>query len=327
MNCRVISVLVMCGTALSAQTANPPAPLRAPQKQIDIGAAEAPLSDSERVDLDKAVRKHDYTGEKAVIDRATAEHPNSYELLVVAGRLAYLEKQPKNAAEAFQNADAIRTLSEQDRLTLALAYEFAGRPVESHGELVKLTKLAPKNAEYWYLLGRVDIKNRHLDDAVEDLSKTIRLDPNFLRAYEDLGQTQQDLGYEDQARKTFEEGAEVNRRQPTHWEWSPLDLGIMDLKANQLSEAEKLIREALQYNPRFAWGHYYMGQWCQKQNRDGEAIEEYKEAVVDDPRLRQSWLALAREFNRQGNKVEAERSLAVYKKLEDQENALRGRKN
>ena len=31
-----------------------------PPRQIDIGVADAPLSDTERVDLDAAVKKHDY---------------------------------------------------------------------------------------------------------------------------------------------------------------------------------------------------------------------------------------------------------------------------
>ena len=78
------------------------------QKQVDIGATEAPLSDQERVDLDQAVKKHNYAAEKAVIDRALGEHPDSYELLIMAGRLAYLEKQPKDAAAALARADKIK---------------------------------------------------------------------------------------------------------------------------------------------------------------------------------------------------------------------------
>lgn len=67
--------------------AAPPRP-----KPIDIGAREAPLSDAERADLDRAVTKHNYAAEKAVIDRAMTEHPDSFELLIMAGRLGYLEK-------------------------------------------------------------------------------------------------------------------------------------------------------------------------------------------------------------------------------------------
>jgi tetratricopeptide (TPR) repeat protein len=315
------AALVVFAITASAQTSGRP-----PQKQVDIGAADAPLSDAERVDLDKAVAAHDYAAEKAVIDKAAGGHPNSFELLVLAGRLAYLERQPKDAAEALEHADKIKALAEQDRMTLGLAYEFAGQPEKSRSEFMKLAMLAPKNAEYLYLLGRVDRENRRLEAAADDFARTIRLDPKFVRAYEDLGAIQEEQGHAKEARKTYETGAAVNRQLPVPWERSPLDLGVVLLRANEMKAAEELFREALRYSPRFGWGHYYLGQVFQKLQRDNDAIAEYKEAVVDDPRLRQAWSELGKEFNRQGNKVEAHRALAISRKLE-QQNASRGKVN
>ena len=322
-----VAALAIWSVCCDAETSAAPGPAGAPRKQIDIGAAEAPLSDTERTDLDKAVRKHDYSAEKAVIDKARGEHPDSFDLLVMWGRLAYLEKQPKDAVDALERADKIKALSEPDRMTLAIAYQFSAKPAQSRVELLKLVKLAPTNAEYLYLLGRMDRENQHIEDAMDDFTKAIRVDPNFVRAYEELGQAQEALGRLDEARRTYETGAAVNRRLSVHWEWSPLDLGVVLLQADDVAEAEKLFREALQYNPRFAWGHYYMGQLFHRQGRDNEAMGEYKAAVVDDPRLRQAWLALGRDLKRQGNDVEGDRALAIFKKLEDRENAVKGKKN
>jgi tetratricopeptide (TPR) repeat protein len=297
------------------------------QKQIDIGAAEAPLSDAERVDLDKAVGKHNYAAEKAVIDHALAEHPGSFELLVMAGRLEYLEKHPKDAADALAGADRIKPIGDTDRATLALALAFSDRIPQARAELLKLMKAAPQNAEYAFLLGRVDANGNHLEDAAAEFSKAIELDPAMVRAYESLGRAQENLGLVDEARKTYEAGALRNRRNKVHWEWSPLDLGVVLLKADELDEADKLFREALQYKPRFGWAHYYMGQLFQKRGQAAEAMSQYKAAVVDEPRLRQAWLALGRQFTRQDNKAEADRALQMFKRLESEDNARQGRKN
>src|ERR1039457_3565554 len=222
--CSVAALVIWAGRG-DAQPAGVPRPFGDPEKQIDIGAAAAPLSDAERTDLDKAVRKHDYGAEKAVIDRARAEHPESFDLLIVWGRLAYLEKQPKDAVDALERADKIKALSEPDRMTLALAYQFSEKPDQARAELMRLAKLAPTNALYPYLLGRLDRTNQRTEEAVDDFTRAIRIDPDFVRAYEELGQVQEAVGQEDEARKTYETGATINRRLRVPWEWSPLDLG------------------------------------------------------------------------------------------------------
>jgi tetratricopeptide (TPR) repeat protein len=297
------------------------------QKMIDIGAAEAPLTDAERVDLDKAVRKHDYAAEKAVIDRALAEHPDSFELLAMAGRLEYLERHAKDAADALAAADKIKPLTDTDRETLALALSFSDRSPQARAEFLKLIKANPRNAEYAYMLGRVDTNSKLEEDAAASFTKAIELDPTMVKAYEELGRAQETLGLVDEARKTYETGVQRNRANKTHWEWSPLDLGVVLLKADKLDQADQLFREALQYNPQFAWAHYYMGQLYQKRGKETEAMGEYKAAVVSDPRLRQAWLALGRQFTKEGNKAEADKALEIFKKLESDENARQAKKN
>ena len=40
-----------------------------------------------------------------------------------------------------------------------------------------------------------------------------------------------------------------------------------------------------------------------------------------------AWFALEREFRAQGNDAEADRALSILRKLEDQKNAVKGKKN
>jgi len=297
---------------------------QAPQpKAIDIGAREAQLSDSERTELAAAVGKHDYAAEKAVIDRAIAEHPGSRELQILLGRVAYLEKHPRDAVESLARADKIKPLSEEDRLTLALAAQFSDQPVSAHAALLKLIEDFPKKARYVYLLGRLDVYNKRLEDAVADFRRALELDPNMLRVYEDLGQAQEALDLIDEARKTYEAGAARNRLQPVRWEWSPLDLGVLLLKQGELDQAEKLFAEALQYNPHSGWAHYYLGQLDMKKGLREQSVTQYQQAVADTPKLRQAWLALGREYTRLGRKPEAAKCLATFKELEARENAYR----
>jgi tetratricopeptide (TPR) repeat protein len=102
---------------------------------------------------------------------------------------------------------------------------------------------------------------------------------------------------------------------------------VLLLKADETVEADNLFQEALEYNPHFGWAHFYRGQLLEKKSKDAEAMSEYKEAVAGDPNLRQAWLALGRQYTRQGNKAEADKALENFKRLESEENARRQRKN
>ena len=70
-----------------------------------------------------------------------------------------------------------------------------------------------------------------------------------------------------------------------------------------------------------------MGQLLEKKGRAADATNEYKVAVGNDPRLRQAWLALGRQFTRQGKQAEADRALKIFKQLETDDNARHGQKN
>jgi tetratricopeptide (TPR) repeat protein len=224
---------------------------------------------------------------------------------------------------ALEAARKLTTLVPADRLTLAIAYQATRKQREALGTISGLVKEFPLNSEYGLVLGQFDAEDKHLEEAVADFQNVLQMDPGLLRAYENLGQVQEDLGRTDDARKTYEAGVAKNRRNGARWERLPIDLGVLLLKAGDLDQAQNLFSEALQYNPRAGWAHYFMGQIDQKRDRRQDAITEYTAAVTDVPDLRQAWLALGREYTRAGQKEQAEKCLAIFRNLEARDTARR----
>ena len=284
-------------------------------------AKQAPLTDAEREELSRAVAARNYLAEKAVLDRAAAENPQSAEVQVLAGRVAFLSRQPKDAAEAFERAAKIKPLTADDRASLALAYEGIGMKKEALATVSRLTTDLPKNPEYWYLKGRIELHFKNNEAAIGDFRQAITVDPANVRAYLDLGTAQDALGHAEAARQSYEAAARLNRHSPSPFDTPPLRLGELLLKANELDAAEKLFDEALRYRPRSAWAHYDLAQLEIRRDKRDSALAEYRAAVVNDPTLRQAWLALGREYTRSGQKAEADKCLAMFKKLEDAQKA------
>src|SRR5579875_2634390 len=309
---RAVSCLALA-LALNAQTPAVPA------NQTDLTANNAPLSTAERDDLRKAVAAHNYVAEKAVLDKAAAENPQSAEVQILAARLAFIARQPNDAVKAFQAAEKIKPLSADDRASLALAYEGMGMKKEALATISKLVTEFPKNSEYAYLKGRLEIHYQNDEAAIANFQRAISIDPNNVRAYVDLGQAQEALGQPEEARKNYERAVARNRTSQSPSDTPPLRLGELLMKADELDAAEKLFNEALRYRPRSGWAHYDLAQLDTKREKRSDAIAEYRAAVVNDPTLRQAWLALGREYTRTGQKAEAEKCLAIFKKLEADE--------
>ena len=150
-------------------------------------------------------------------------------------------------------------LAEQDRMTLAIAYEFSEQPAESRTQILQLTELSPqkcpilvpawKSGQQEFPLcgccGRPP-EGHPVEPEIPARVPGSRTNPAVVRK---AGGRAQD----------YETAAAVNRQQANPWEWPPLDLATLEF-AEPLSSAEKLIQEAIKYQPRFARAHYYMGQ-------------------------------------------------------------------
>ena len=317
------AVLLAAQTQMPAASPKPPAQTQPPAPQprvLDIGADKAPLSVAARNELTNAVNVHDYSAERTVLEREITANPKSAELRLLLGRIAFLEHQPKDAADNLAKADQLQPLNETDRLTMALGYQLSSRYELARTEMEKLRKAEPKNAEYAILLARIEKLGKRDDDAVREYRRAIALDPETLKAYEELGRTLADKGGTDEARQTFEEGARRNRLRAVRSELPPMDLAMLLRRSDDLAGAEKMFRESIEYNPKFQDAHYQLGLVLKAQKKDGDAISEFQQAVKLQPRYALAWLALGQLLDAQGQTVEALDALTRYKKLADEGN-------
>ncbi len=284
--------------------------------QLDIGAENAPLTTDQRTALDAAVRAHNYSAEKKTLDAAIAEHPDSWQLLAMKGRIAFLEHQPVDAVEALEQTNRLKPLAESDQLTLALAYEFSGKLEQARARLAELAIASPKDARYAYLLARVERPLLRPADAERHYREALRLDPNLVRAWDDLAELYESTGHPDEARKAYESGVAANRKTGQRTEWPPLRMAVFLLSHDELNDAEKLLLEALQYNPRSALVHFQLGELRRKQGQADAAFAEFKEAVVDDPKLDVAWFAVGRELQQRGETEQAKRAFEIFRQLQ-----------
>ena len=300
-----------------AQSLNP--------KQDDSATSTAPgalsdlqLSAAQRRELETALNRHDYKRAETILVDEADRDPKSIrasKLLVTAAGIFFLDGQYLNAAIAWKKAEAIASLDDRSRFTLAMAYVKLNRREWARPELEKLAAGQPRNPLYLYWLARLDYDARNYTSAIDRLQKVIALDPNMMRAYDNLGLCYDYLGKFDEAVKSYNRAVELNRLQPKPSPWPHLDLAVSLISLNRLSEAEKNLREAIGYDPKLPQAHYQLGRVLEMQGQYDAAVQTLGQATALDPAYPEPHYLLGRIYHRLGNEPLSKAEIDRFQEL------------
>jgi tetratricopeptide (TPR) repeat protein len=277
--------------------------------------ARCDVAESRRKLIIEAITRHDYkTAEQALVDEIN-QKPSSPELLSIAAGVFFLDHDFWNSAIALKKADVLRPLSPADRFALCLSFIALNHGDWAKPELERLVKEHPEEPKYLYWLARIDYDDRRYLDSVFLLEEVIRLAPDNAKAYDNLGLSLEGSGRIDEALKRYAEAVRLNRQLSTPSPWPPLNQGTLLSRIGRNEDAERSLREALQYAPDLAQAHFRLGVLYDKEGHESEAIAELKQAVSLDRSYPDPLYALTRIYRHRGEERLAEQALAEFKRL------------
>ena len=274
-----------------------------------------PLEPAQRAAVQQAIKAHDYPRAETVLVEEINKNPKAPQLLTFLGSLFFLDGKYLNTAIAMKKAEAIAPLDDRNRFTLALSYIILNHGDWARPELEKLARANPREPLYSYWLGRLDYDAMQFKAAAANLRKALELDPNFMKAYDNLGLTYEALAQYDDAIRIYQQALGLNRRQLNPSPWPPLNLGTLLIKLGRLEEAETCMQESLRYEPRFPKAHFQMGLLLEKEKKDEEAIRELSRSAEYDPAYPEPHYLLGRIYQRLGDKAKADAEWQTFQKL------------
>jgi tetratricopeptide (TPR) repeat protein len=273
------------------------------------------LDPARRAELEKALVARDYKRAETILIGEIDRSPKSAELLTLAAGIFFLDGDYLNSAIAYKKAEAISPLDERSRFTLAMAYIKLNRSDWARAELKKLTAAVPRSPLYLYWLARLDYEAQRYDEAIAKLRTVIELDPQMMRAYDNLGLCYDFLGRFDEAIGYYRKAIALNRLQAQPSPWPHLNLAIVLMARGNPVEAEGLLREALRYDPKLPQAHYQLGALLEKRGNYSEAIHSLKKAADLDPTYPEPHYTLSRIYQKLGDKDKAQEAVEQFQKL------------
>ena len=316
-------LITLIGTLLLASASGTVA---AQQPRDPLGVGPGPLPPTVRVPptpnreaIERALRKGDWDQAEKLLAAEIDQRPESPELLKFLAGIFLMDRKPLNAAIAIKKAEQFGALDEATRHALALAYIAMGRRDWARPELERLEAASPADSTYQYWLARLDYDEGLYGRAIGRLERVIAKEPDFMRAHDNLGLCYEAQGDTGRAVAHYRKAIALNRQAAARSPWPPLNLGILLRSRGEMTESERLLREAVQYDEALPQARYELGVLLEQTDHPDDAVEELSRAAALDPGYPQPHYALARIHRRQGRTADAQAALATFKRLQEKQ--------
>jgi tetratricopeptide (TPR) repeat protein len=255
--------------------------------------------------LDKAV---------VAIQKETTAYPKDPAAWMWLGVVRLAQEKPEEAAEALDKAaklapDDMDILYHRGRAHLLVSKNSYGRMfrIDSHSWRVHQV-IAQANAE----------ADRHVD-AVVEYQAAIKLAPTQPGLHEELGSEYRNLGKLPEAEEAFKRELELDPNSAL----AKYKLGELTVEKGDGAKGKELIEAALREKPGLLHADYNLGRAEMLLGNDAAAawhLERATTAAGSDPEVvEQSWYQLGVVYRRLHRMEEAQRAMATFQKLKDQQ--------
>jgi tetratricopeptide (TPR) repeat protein len=272
----------------------------------------ATMSEVLRARLAEPMRTNNWGQAEQILAAEIERQPGSRDLLVLLGRIFFMDGKTLNAAVALLKAEKLGPLDADTRYVLALAFSGIERADLARPYLQQLHEEKPANPNYLYWLGRLDFEAQHFTDAAAKYTEIVQTTPEFVRAWDGLGLSCEALGKFEEAGKYYRQAVERNPRQNKRSPWPPYDYGSMLVGLGRYDEAEPFLKEAIADDPGFVRAHFKYGILHEQKGHFEQALSELQLAAALDSNEVQAFPALIRIYHRMGRNADEANAVAEF---------------
>ena len=133
----------------------------------------------------------------------------------------------------------------------------------------------PDNADAYYNLGTLSLREKNLQQAEEYLQKTVQLRPDYPEAWNNLGMIAAQQGRLDEAIADFQQSLQLRPA----YAIALLNIGNLYRRADQFDKAENYLNQALRFQPDDPEISYALGMLYAQQNQTDRAADYLQKAI------------------------------------------------
>lgn len=251
----------------------------------------------------------------ALYQRVLTFNPDNVDALV---ELSELELQLGNKQDSLSHLYAAKTLSSRDVSSLLHFSQVCMRRrmyVDARDALQQVVAASPENHEAWYQLGLAQYRIGEADAAEKDFRTALHLDPNDEWSRVALGAVLMGTSRQDSAEPEFHRVLAADPQcGAAHYY-----LAEIERQRGDLTTAEQQLEKAVLGAQQDARPLAALGELQSEQHNHAAARKSFERAIALDPTSAVAHYHLALLLRSQGDKEEANKEMALFRKYHDQE--------
>ncbi len=242
-----------------------------------------------------------------------ADEPAAHYLLAY---ILFREGKPVPSLAEYTRAAKLQPPDAKQLYYVALDYVLAKDYTDADKWMTQATEQAPADSEAWYSLGRIKYNENRFAESIHCFEQALLLAPHLVKAANNLGLAYEGLNQVDDAVKAYRMAIAWQADSASPSEQPLVNLGIVLVDRNELSEALPLLEEAVKIAPADARIRVALGRLYQRQGDLAAAQAELQRAVALAPSAAAYHFLLGQVYQKSGLKEQAKSEFAKASALD-----------
>ena len=251
---------------------------------------------------------------EAELRSGLAAHPESAATLYRLGSVLRQENNPKESLEIYTRAAKLQKPDAEQLRSVALDYVLLDDYPDAIHWLETALSLDPHDVEVLYSLGRCSYTQSDFHKAEEFYLHVLEIQPEHLKAEENLGLAYDAENQPDKAEKALRAAAALAVSQSSD-EWPFLNLGAFLLDHDRAQDAAPFLQHAVAIAPKSATCHEKLGRALEQSGNTIDGVRELEVAVQLDPKNPNIRFELGHAYREAGALEKARAEFAASQEL------------
>lgn len=291
----LLGLYIACGRCAQAQAPRP----SAPTSQVEIHSSASAdgalqkvvtlIDDGELPDAEQRLRTY------------LSTHAASADGHFLLGYVLYREQKPRDSLAEYTQGARYRKPDADDLVAVAMDYILLGDYADADKWLTQAVRWKPKDALYWYYLGRTKYSENRFQEAVGAFKQNLSLAPRDVRAEYNLGLSYEGLGDTNDALSAFRAAIGWQANTLGKQDAQPyLDLGMLLMQQGHAEEAVPYLQKAVALNDQNPRAHEELGRVYERLHNLLGAQVELQKAITLAPKVSALHFELGRIYQMEG---------------------------